>query len=97
MPIVDLEMVSAYIKLVKHGKPVTVREFQRLMKYSSPGKAQRMLEKLVREGLAVRNSDNELRSYPSHHLRTVGRHRSRYPDRIHRDRRTQRSGSDSRS
>ncbi len=57
MPVVDTEIVRAYIKLLKLGRAVSVREFQRLMGYTSPGKAQRILERMVREGLATRNSD----------------------------------------
>ncbi|MEM1595491.1 MAG: hypothetical protein QXN42_08035 [Ignisphaera sp.] len=48
------EDLEAYLKLRNHGKPVTVRGFQRLMGYKSPGKAQRVLDRLVRLGFAER-------------------------------------------
>jgi len=57
MTLTDTEAIRAYLKLIRYGKPITVREFQRLMGYNSPGKAQRILERLVREGLATRNND----------------------------------------
>ncbi len=53
----DADTLKAYVKLVSHGKPVGVREFQRLMGYRSPGKAKRVLDKLVREGLAVKTDE----------------------------------------
>lgn len=56
---IDEEIVRAYIKLVRYGRPVSVRGFQRLMGYKSPGKAQRVLERLVREGLAIRRDDGD--------------------------------------
>jgi len=57
MTLTDTEAIKAYLKLIRYGKPITVREFQRLMGYNSPGKAQRILERLVREGLAIRNNN----------------------------------------
>jgi len=51
--LIDREVLIAYLKLSKH-KSVGVREFQRLMKYKSPGKAKWMLEKLVKLGLVER-------------------------------------------
>ncbi len=56
---VDSETIKAYMKLLRHGKPVGVREAQRILEYSSPGKAQRVLEKLVKRGLATRRDDGD--------------------------------------
>jgi hypothetical protein len=50
MPI-GREELGAYLRLRRYGKPVTVRSFQRLVGYSSPGQAKRMLKKLERLGL----------------------------------------------
>jgi hypothetical protein len=49
---VSYELIKAYEVLYRCGDSVGVREFQRLMRYNSPGKAKRVLERLVREGLA---------------------------------------------
>ncbi len=54
-----LEIIRVYLKLVRYGKPVTTRGFQRLMNYSSPGKAQRVLQRLERMGLVSRTPSNE--------------------------------------
>jgi predicted transcriptional regulator of viral defense system len=54
-----LETIRVYLKLVRYGKPVTIRGFQRLMNYSSPGKAQRVLQRLERMGLISRTPSNE--------------------------------------
>jgi hypothetical protein len=54
-----LETIRVYLKLVRYGKPVTIRGFQRLMNYSSPGKAQRVLQRLERMGLVSRTPSNE--------------------------------------
>ncbi len=51
----DRETLKAYMKVRGLGRPVGVREFQRLMGYNSPGKAKYVLDKLVRLGLANRN------------------------------------------
>ncbi len=48
------ELVRSYIILVRVGKPVGVREAQRILGFNSPGKAKRVLESLVRHGLAYR-------------------------------------------
>lgn len=53
MPI-SSEDLEAYLKLRKQGEPVSVRGFQRLMGYKSPGKAERTLRRLERLGLAVK-------------------------------------------
>jgi len=50
MPI-NPEDLEAYLKLRRAGEPVTLRGFQRLMGYSSPGKAERVLKRLERLGL----------------------------------------------
>ncbi|MCD6487626.1 MAG: hypothetical protein J7K21_00170 [Desulfurococcales archaeon] len=57
--VVDREAATAWTKLLRHGKPVTVRGFQRLMGYRSPGKAQRILERLRRLGLVERTMSGE--------------------------------------
>ncbi|MCC6010629.1 MAG: hypothetical protein LM588_06555, partial [Fervidicoccaceae archaeon] len=51
--------IRVYLKLVRYGKPVTTRGFQRLMNYSSSGKAQRVLQRLERIGLISRTPSNE--------------------------------------
>jgi hypothetical protein len=38
MPI-SREEVEAYLRLNRYGKPITIRGFQRLMGYKSPGQA----------------------------------------------------------
>lgn len=52
----DLE---AYLKLRRLNEPITVRGFQRLMGYSSPGKAERVLKRLERLGLVERARSSE--------------------------------------
>ena len=53
------ETIQVYLEVVRYGKPVTTRGFQRLMNYSSPGKAQRVLQRLERMGLVSRTPSNE--------------------------------------
>lgn len=53
------EDIEAYIKLRGYGKPISVRGFQRLMNYNSPGKAQRVLARLERHGFIEKTSSNE--------------------------------------
>jgi len=48
---IDPELLNAFLKLLKYGKSIGVRDFQRLMGYNSPGKAKYVLEKLVAIGL----------------------------------------------
>ena len=50
------EELEAYLKLRKHGEPVSIRGFQRLMGYNSPGKAERVLKKLEKIGLVEKTS-----------------------------------------
>ncbi|MEM4880698.1 MAG: hypothetical protein QXP89_01025 [Desulfurococcaceae archaeon] len=52
----DLE---AYLKLRRLNGPITIRGFQRLMGYSSPGKAERVLKRLERFGLVERARSSE--------------------------------------
>ncbi|RLG88149.1 MAG: hypothetical protein DRO18_01960, partial [Thermoprotei archaeon] len=59
MRAVDSETLKVYIKLLKYGKPVGVREAQRLLGYRSPGKTQRVLERLVKANLAFRNENGD--------------------------------------
>jgi len=56
---IDSEALKVYIKLLKYGKPVGVREAQRLLGYRSPGKTQRVLERLVKANLAFRNENGD--------------------------------------
>lgn len=49
----------AWFKLLRYGKSVTVRGFQRLMGYNSPGKAQRILRRLERLGLVERTESGD--------------------------------------
>jgi len=58
MPI-GREELEAYLRLRRYGKPVTIRGFQRLMGYSSPGQAERMLKKLERLGLVEKTQFSE--------------------------------------
>ncbi len=57
--IIDREALRAWSRLLRYGEPVSVRGFQRLMGYSSPGKAQRILRRLERYGLVSRNESGE--------------------------------------
>lgn len=57
--IVDSSTLKNYIKLLKHGNVVGVREAQRLLNLNSPGKAQRFLERLVKAGLARKNEEGK--------------------------------------
>ena len=52
--VLSREDLEAYLKLREYGKPITVRGFQRLAGYSSPGKAQRVLSRLERLGFIER-------------------------------------------
>ncbi|MEM2511774.1 MAG: hypothetical protein QXX61_01430 [Ignisphaera sp.] len=47
------------MRIRSYGKTLSVRGFQKLMNYSSPGKAQRVLSRLERIGLIEKNSSNE--------------------------------------
>jgi len=51
--------MKAWVKLLRYGEPITVRRFQRLMGYNSPGKAQRILRRLERFKLVERTSSGE--------------------------------------
>ena len=52
-------MLKYYIILRRVNHPVGVREAQRILGFKSPGKSQRVLNKLVRYGLAERTSDGK--------------------------------------
>ncbi len=54
---VTVEDLRAYLRILGHGRPLGVREAQRLLGYRSPGKAQRLLERLERAGLVERRGD----------------------------------------
>jgi len=60
------ELLKHYLKLREVGRPVGVREAQRILGFSSPGKAQRLLRKLERMGLAEKTEDGKyaIRSDP---------------------------------
>ncbi len=51
---VEKELLEYYLKLRSLGKPFGVREAQRVLGLNSPGKTQRILNKLVNYGLAER-------------------------------------------
>jgi len=53
------KLLKHYLKLREFGGPVGVRQAQRLLNLNSPGKAQRILERLVKEGLAVKREDKK--------------------------------------
>jgi len=57
--IIDGNTLRDYIRLLKHGGKVGIREAQRILGYGSPGKAQRFLERLVKVGLARRCEDGK--------------------------------------
>ncbi len=59
----DRELIRSYIILLETGKPVGVREAQRILGYNSPGKAKRILEGLVRHGLAERLENGDYMVY----------------------------------
>ena len=49
--------LRAYLALLKAGRPVGVRELQRMLGLSSPSTARHHLERLVQLGLAVRGPE----------------------------------------
>ena len=53
------DLIRYYIILRRVKGPVGVRQAQRLLGLNSPGKAQRLLNRLVREGLARRREDGK--------------------------------------
>ncbi|MEM1662185.1 MAG: hypothetical protein QXO78_04885 [Desulfurococcaceae archaeon] len=55
----DREILKYYIKLKDLNHPVGVREAQRILGFKSPGKSQRVLNKLVKLGLATRNNEGK--------------------------------------
>ncbi len=57
--IVDRDTIMKYIELIKHGRVVGIRETQRILGFRSPGRAQRFLDRLIRAGLAEKNSDGK--------------------------------------
>ncbi len=52
--LLDMELLRYYLVLRKLKRPLGVREAQRILGLNSPGKAQRILKRLVRLGLAER-------------------------------------------
>ena len=50
----DSRTIRLYVSLLKLGRPVGVREFQRYVKLKNPGSAKYYLDKLVSLGLAER-------------------------------------------
>lgn len=55
----DRDILKYYIKLREYDHPLGVREVQRILGFKSPGKSQRLLNKLVKLNLAVRDSDGK--------------------------------------
>jgi len=55
----DKEILKTYIVLRTVDHPIGVREAQRILNLSSPGKSQRILRKLVKMGLATRLEDGK--------------------------------------
>ncbi len=55
----EKDLLRHYIRLRQVSGPVGVRQAQRLLGLSSPGKAQRVLNRLVKEGLAKRRNDGK--------------------------------------
>lgn len=55
----EKDILRYYIRLRQAGTPVGVRQAQRLLGLNSPGKAQRVLNRLVKEGLARRREDGK--------------------------------------
>jgi len=55
----DKEILKTYIVLRSVDHPIGVREAQRILNLSSPGKSQRILKKLVKMGLATRVEDGK--------------------------------------
>ena len=53
------KLLKHYLKLREYGEPVGVRQAQRLLNLNSPGRAQRVLERLVKEGLALKREDKK--------------------------------------
>lgn len=56
---VDKETLRYYIILRNLNHPVGVREAQRLLGFKSPGKSQRVLNKLVKLGLATKTPEGK--------------------------------------
>lgn len=56
---VDKETLRYYVMLRDVNHPVGVREAQRLLGFKSPGKSQRVLNRLVKLGLAVKTPEGK--------------------------------------
>ncbi len=55
----EKDLLRHYIRLKQVKGPVGVRQAQRLLGLNSPGKAQRVLNRLVKEGLAERRENGK--------------------------------------
>ncbi len=55
----ERDLLRYYIRLRQVNGPLGVRQAQRLLGLNSPGKAQRILNRLVKEGLAKRRDDGK--------------------------------------
>lgn len=55
--VISGKLAKVYFTLLRHGRPLGVRELQRLAGLSSSGSARHYLEKLVELGLAERGPD----------------------------------------
>jgi hypothetical protein len=69
----NIELLKQYIILRKQGRPLGVRETQRILGLNSPGKAQRILKRLVRLGLAERLEDGKYVIKPNPPLELIGK------------------------
>lgn len=69
----ERDILRYYIRLRQVRRPVGVREAQRILGLNSPGKAQRLLNRLVREGLATRREDGKYEILGDPPLELVGR------------------------
>lgn len=69
----DKEILYYYIKLRDVNRPIGVREAQRILGFKSPGKSQRLLNKLVKLGLATRNSEGKFMVSKDPPLELIGK------------------------
>jgi len=67
------ELLKHYLKLREVGRPVGIREAQRILGFTSPGKAQRLLRKLERMGLAEKTEDGKYAIRNDPPLELIGR------------------------
>ncbi|MET1159577.1 MAG: hypothetical protein ABWW65_01315 [Thermoprotei archaeon] len=70
---IDKEILRYYIELRSREQPLGVREVQRILGFNSPGKAHRLLKKLVRYGLAERLPGGKYRIIPDPPPELIGK------------------------